>query len=144
MNKILFVHLIIKHKDMATNYKNWMIERTTSNIIPSPGAYRAYFIDDPEHVVAASTCAEVVEEIEMAIEDRKVRRELRKSVEIEETKKHFINLMKTMEVLLNDNVNLRNVDTVEEYIQAARHANTLGLNCATHELENWLYNELQK
>lgn len=118
---------------MATNYKNWMIEKT-SPIVPSPGAYLAYLIDDPEHVVAAPTCAEVIEEIEQAIEDRRVKAALKESVKLEGLNKHLYNMVLEHYGIFQ-NEGFASIEFAEEFVEAAK---ALGLNSEAGVAQEWI------
>lgn len=117
---------------------------------PSPGAWRAYEIDNPECICYGRTKWELLCEINDVFLDRqdkeidRINNEaLKNSVIFETIKRHFTFMMSAMDEFMSRE-ELRDTDTAEEYIEAAKFAETLGIKVRTKDVEEWIENELKK
>jgi len=115
-----------------------------------PGAWRAYEIDNPECVCDGATLLDLHLSISDVIEERNdkqaskaIKEALAKSIQHEELKRHFTLMMSAMDEFMSKE-ELRDVDTAEEYVAAAKFAKTLGVTVRTRDVEQWIETELNK
>lgn len=117
---------------------------------PSPGAWRAYEIDNPECICYGRTKWELLCEINDVFLDRqdkeidRINNEaLQNSVIFETMKRHFTLMMSAMDEFMSREENL-DIDGATEYIEAAKFAESLGIKVRTKDVEEWIENDLNK
>lgn len=76
--------------------------------------------------------------------DSQVKRQLARAIEFESTKNHFHKMMAAMQVLL-DNERNRDLETVEEFIEASKHSVSMGgQKYHSYSLEEWVTEQYKK